>query len=62
MIPTEPLLDCAVSIETVFAGNIKLSLSIVGKDMNVVRIGKKWCSGEVQSGKFFLTTLANVIL
>ena len=25
-------------------------------------MGKKWCSGEVQSRKSFLTTLANVIL
>ena len=25
-------------------------------------MGKKWCSGEVQSGKSFLSTLANVIL
>ena len=112
------LLDCADSIETVFVGNIKPSLSIVGKDMNVVqvcrtfgffikisvaqpepprqnafdmlmanqrklsrpalpkyveertkrdivklleRMGKKWCSGEVQSGKSFLTTLATCI-
>ena len=111
-IPTEPLLDRADSIETVFVGNIKPSLSIVGKDMNVVQVcrtfgffikisvaqpepprqnafdilmanqrklsrpvlpeyveerivkllGKKWCSGEVQSGKSFLSTLANVIL
>ena len=120
-IPTEPLLDRADSIETVLVGNIKPSLSIVGKDMNVVQVcrtfgffikisvaqpepprqnafdilmanqrklsrpalpeyveertkrdklfddivkllegmGKKWCSGEVQSGKSFLM---NVIL
>ena len=37
-IPTEPLLDRADSIETVFIGNIKPSLSIVGKDMNVVQV------------------------
>ena len=37
-IPTEPLLDRADSIETVLVGNIKPSLSIVGKDMNVVQV------------------------